>query len=350
MSYITIAGTGGGGGSLTINATPITGATGAILWDDTGILQEITVGSGLSFSGGTLSATSAPITINTTPIIGGISPRVLYDNAGVVGEAANFNIQSGNPNATVGYYVQSLAGLYVVPNINGDNWFEGEAGNFSLTGYSNFGTGNVALVNLTSGQFNTAVGPACLHGLSTGNRNIGLGAGAGFFSNGDDNLAIGYNCLNNCTVGTNNITFGTNAGIGIIDGGGNIFIGTSTGNTIIHGSNNIVIGNQGDPANDVNGQIVIGNFIYGTGCTGSGPTISSGWIGIGVKGAYTTEAFGVNGTICTNSASAMIMTNTAYTNGAAANTATFTNAPVAGNPTKWIPIVDAGVTRYIPAF
>lgn len=29
---------------------------------------------------------------------------------------------------------------------------------------------------------------------------------------------------------------------------------------------------------------------------------------------------------------------------------TITNAPAAGNPTKWIPINDNGTTRYIPAW
>ena len=37
-------------------------------------------------------------------------------------------------------------------------------------------------------------------------------------------------------------------------------------------------------------------------------------------------------------------------NGAAAQAATMTNGPTAGNPTKWIPIDDNGVTRYIPAW
>jgi hypothetical protein len=37
-------------------------------------------------------------------------------------------------------------------------------------------------------------------------------------------------------------------------------------------------------------------------------------------------------------------------NGAAAQTATLTNGPTAGNPTKWIPIDDDGITRYIPAW
>ncbi len=40
----------------------------------------------------------------------------------------------------------------------------------------------------------------------------------------------------------------------------------------------------------------------------------------------------------------------AFTDGAAAQTATMTNGPTAGNPTKWIPIDDNGTTRYIPAW
>ena len=34
----------------------------------------------------------------------------------------------------------------------------------------------------------------------------------------------------------------------------------------------------------------------------------------------------------------------------AAATGTLTNAPAAGNPTKWIAIDDNGTTRYIPAW
>lgn len=37
-------------------------------------------------------------------------------------------------------------------------------------------------------------------------------------------------------------------------------------------------------------------------------------------------------------------------NGAGAATGTLTNAPAAGNPTKWITINDNGTTRYIPAW
>jgi hypothetical protein len=46
----------------------------------------------------------------------------------------------------------------------------------------------------------------------------------------------------------------------------------------------------------------------------------------------------------------LIGTKTALTNGAGAAAGTLLNAPVAGNPTKWIAINDAGTTRYIPAW
>lgn len=52
----------------------------------------------------------------------------------------------------------------------------------------------------------------------------------------------------------------------------------------------------------------------------------------------------------TNDASFMIRTQTTLSNGAAANTATLTNAPASGNPTKWISIDDNGTTRKIPAW
>lgn len=47
---------------------------------------------------------------------------------------------------------------------------------------------------------------------------------------------------------------------------------------------------------------------------------------------------------------AMVTSNQALNNGAGAAAATISNAPIAGNPTKWIPINDNGTTRYMPAW
>lgn len=46
----------------------------------------------------------------------------------------------------------------------------------------------------------------------------------------------------------------------------------------------------------------------------------------------------------------LISSSVALTNGAGAGAGTITNAPAAGNPTKWIPINDNGTTRYVPAW
>lgn len=51
-----------------------------------------------------------------------------------------------------------------------------------------------------------------------------------------------------------------------------------------------------------------------------------------------------------SSNSTLLRTVASLTNGAGAAAGTLTNAPTAGNPTKWIPINDNGTTRYIPAW
>lgn len=51
-----------------------------------------------------------------------------------------------------------------------------------------------------------------------------------------------------------------------------------------------------------------------------------------------------------NNQSVLLETTVTLTNGAAAAAGTLSNAPVAGNPTKWVGINDNGTTRYIPAW
>lgn len=54
--------------------------------------------------------------------------------------------------------------------------------------------------------------------------------------------------------------------------------------------------------------------------------------------------------VTVSSAAFLISSNVGLTNNAAAQVATMTNGPTAGNPTKWIPINDNGTTRNIPAW
>ena len=58
----------------------------------------------------------------------------------------------------------------------------------------------------------------------------------------------------------------------------------------------------------------------------------------------------LNGGLKTTGATFALQTATTLTDNAAAQVATMTNGPTAGNPTKWIAINDNGVTRYIPCW
>ena len=66
-------------------------------------------------------------------------------------------------------------------------------------------------------------------------------------------------------------------------------------------------------------------------------------------GAASGTSLTLSGDITTGSG-VLHKTSAPLTNGAAAQSATLLNAPVAGNPTKWIPIDDNGTTRYIPVW
>ena len=252
---------GGGGGTLTINSTPITGATGAILWDDTGILQEATIGSGLSFSGGTLTATGGAG--NPSPPLNSVQ----YDNAGAFGGAANLSITGGGlPNvpAAMAYLCNNEKAIFVVPNANGDNWFEGGAGNTTMTGYGNFGTGQNALSATTNGFQNCALGNFSLSLLTGGSQNTAFGNGAlGSTTTGIGNTAIGQQALYRLTTGQQNFAMGIFALSNITTDNGHVGIGGNamsllTGTT----SANIAIGSQ-----------ALNNIVSGTGenvCIGSG--------------------------------------------------------------------------------
>lgn len=91
-----------------------------------------------------------------------------------------------------------------------------------------------------------------------------------------------------------------------------------------------------------------GAVIFGTSDTERGRIDSSGNFGINTSpsGTYKLE---VNGALSISS-STMLRSATSFTNNAGVGAGTITNAPSAGNPTKWIPINDNGTTRNIPAW
>ena len=121
-----------------------------------------------------------------------------------------------------------------------------------------------------------------------------------------------------------NITPGT--AIQITNSAGGITI-TNTGVTSLTGTANQIDVSSSTGAITLSTPQNIG--------TGSSPTFAS----------LTTTAG-----ITTAGGAVFHTTNTALTNGAGAGAGSITNAPAAGNPTKWIGINDNGTTRYIPAW
>lgn len=72
-----------------ITSSGLTMGTGKLLGRSTastGSVEQITIGTGLSLSGGTLTSSGGSLTIGTTTISSGTDTFILFDNAGVLGE------------------------------------------------------------------------------------------------------------------------------------------------------------------------------------------------------------------------------------------------------------------------
>jgi hypothetical protein len=247
----------------------------------------------------------------------------------VVGKGAGLLLNGNAPNAASNVFLGYAAGAAVVTG--SFNTFVGTAAGTTYTGSSAtflgyhagvnaLGANNTFVGNLTgrsggaaNGISNTAVGDSALTVLSTGN----------------SNAAFGISTLEANTTGGNNSALGSFALRTNISGSGNVGVGYFAG-AYETGSNALYIDNQNrtNTAGDKAGAIIYGTF----NATPSSQTIT----------------FNV-GTI-THGSTTLMATSVALTNGAAAQTGTLTNAPTAGNPTKWVPINDNGTTRYVPAW
>jgi trimeric autotransporter adhesin len=106
------------------------------------------------------------------------------------------------------------------------NLFVGEnAGNLTMTGGNNVGTGFQTLLNNTTGNLNVAVGVSSLFWNSTGAANVAVGVSAlNANATGSNNTAVGRSAMRNNT-GSNNIALGFQAGQNLTTGSGNIDIG-----------------------------------------------------------------------------------------------------------------------------
>jgi hypothetical protein len=241
--------------------------------------HNIAIGSNSLFS---YTTGGANVAIGT----GAMQNATTSNNSVAIGEQSLQGATTGSSNVAVGY--QSL-------------WK-------NTTAQANVAIGNQALTTSVTGGFATAVGSGALgNSVATGNAlNAAFGylAGQGASgSTGTNNTAIGAQALQVFAGGSSNVAIGNQAGAGITGGSNNTVIGTCTNYApclrSATGSQNIFIGyDVGQPSASANGQLNIGNIIYGTNNTGFGDTPSTGQIGIATTSPWRT--FSVVGTLSVN--------------------------------------------------
>lgn len=326
IQYDDLNGAGGGGGGTVTGVTavgPITssGGTAPVISTSmatnrligrtgigTGVMEEITVGTGLSLSGGTLSnsgltavptiqqtiqagksitfdiltiGTSAGDNVTTAHSIAIGEDALIYTNGGnnvAIGYKAGSSpvLQTNSYNVTIGSNAgESVADTETENIAIGRNAYKGgqssnnvaigtNAG-FGDTG-GTFGFGNSVFIGTDAGYdrlgaaSNTGDAVVAIGNVSmtanTGSAAIGIGAGAGGFNTGDNAVMIGQSSGVNNTGG-DLVSIGNGAGSNS-SGVENIFLGTAAGNNNA-ASRVIALGTNAGDTNSEPGQFIISN-------------------------------------------------------------------------------------------
>ena len=250
------------GTGITMSTARILGRTTA----GTGTIEEITIGSGLTLSSGTLTASGGGLTVGTTAIASGTDGRVLFQAAGVLQQDASFFWDNTNKRLGVGatpstavrldvraqgalstdiaFRVRNSADTLNLFAVNGDSsWISRNNSNSNQYIYWN-GTNRLELKNDASGEAF----------ISNNHNGLGLsGATALRLSTGNKGIYI-YN--------SGNFYIGNASGIQAGSGQGNILFANNTGpttNVVDHHyyySADIVAGNAAPHFRTENGDIV----------------------------------------------------------------------------------------------
>jgi len=292
-------------------------------------------------SGGAVSSVTGSAGVTVSPTTGAVVASLNLGYAPTWTATHTFNATIDLPNTTgSGIGVITKGGTPFIHNAKsaaaGNTFLGSNAGNFGVTGALNVGLGNNALLNITSGNQNMAMGAASLQGLTSGTNNIGIGYTTLIAYNGNSSTAIGNVVMPNATSGDNNTSIGANSGNGLVTGASNTLIGAGAGYSLgTNDSNNTIIGRWTSSAGK-NGVIVLADGL------------SQRWLDYN-ESTLSVWTFAAP-IVLPGGTNAFLTSATAITTGAGSSAGTLSNAPVAGNPTKWIKINDAGTTRYIPAW
>ena len=194
-------------------------------------------------------------------------------------------------------------------------------------------------------------------GNAVGDQNVAIGSqAAGDYTTGTGNISIGYNSGNGIATTSSNIYLGSFSGLGYLEIGERLLIapGTAYSNESLidgNGANgNICLGLSSDANSGVQlaGANNILKLMNGT-ASAAVPT-AGGYFYVTAGVLHFVDGAGNITTLSSINGQLAASTTQAYTNNSSSNVGTISNAPTAGNPTKWIPINDNGTIRNIPAW
>jgi len=305
-----------GGGNAQIGAALTVGGA-------TTINNTLTLGGATASPQLTIAPTGANDAIVFLNAPTGQVPRIRIGVAGAI----QYNINSSGGTLNLADNVNSLTFFIYTPGVAGANFVTMpamlDATNSTTAGF--VVSGGLAVAKATNiGTTLTVGGTTALNGtvnITAGTEQLTLTATAGNFARMLFNAATGQQC-------------------------GIDFDIASTAILSIYGSASVPFYFQ-DRANS--------NWTpmqYNAGAIGAGNIAFNGTLAATSSTAASVKfagGVGINGALWVSSAT-LIATSTALTNNAAAQIATLTNGPTAGNPTKWIPINDNGTIRNIPCW
>jgi len=255
-------------------ATTASGARSALSAQET-----LVSGTNIKTVNGTSLLGSGNIAVVAAPA--GSNTQVQFNNAGSFGASSNLTFDG----ATL-----SVSGLSVGPGAGSglENTALGNSvlANATSSAVYNTGVGHQALNALTSGDANTAIGWRALLQTSTGLYNTAVGVSA--LQNQQTvnfNTAVGHQALRTNT-GTENVALGSFAGDGKTSGDSNVFVGSGAGffsgggstpsqctfigavtgsGSALSGTNNTCLGYNAQPSSSsVSNTITLGNSSIAT--------------------------------------------------------------------------------------
>jgi hypothetical protein len=227
-----------------------TGASSTTFWRGDGTWATPAGGGGMSIGGAVTSGTPGSV------LFVGAGAVLAQDSTNFTWDDTNKYLKIGSSGTVGVLYINAVPAIFEIPNASGNNWFEGNSGNLTVTGSGNFATGDSVMGILTTGSGNCAIG---------GTR-PGHNATLQYLTTGDNNFAMGTSVLANMNIGVNNIGVGSQAMENSQGGGGtlhdNTAIGAFAASTVGYtntGIYNTIIGGAALKASDY----AIGNTIIG---------------------------------------------------------------------------------------